>query len=106
MKVALWAGLGFGTVPLVINSILYAVCSDRFRKSALQWPSDEAKTTAKQWVAEASCPKWGDGWLMVDGTLVPLHLRPSFFGNAFFDCKSNYLMNVQVLHIYYTFNGN
>ena len=33
---------------------------------------------------------------MVDGTLIPLHVRPGFFGNVFFDRKSNYSMNVQV----------
>lgn len=96
LKVALWAGVGFGTVLLVTNRVLTALCSERFRKSALRWTSDTAKATAKAWVAEASCPAWGDGWLMVDGTLVPLHIWPGFFGNVFFDCKSNYSMNVQV----------
>jgi hypothetical protein len=33
---------------------------------------------------------------MVDRTLVPLHIQPGFFGNVFYDCKSNYSMNVQV----------
>jgi hypothetical protein len=33
---------------------------------------------------------------MVDGTLVPLFMRPGFFGNTWFDRKSNYSMNVQV----------
>ena len=96
LKVALWAGVGFGTVPLVTNRVLAALCSERFRKSALRWPSDTARMAAKAWVAEASCPEWGDGWLMVDGTLIPLHVRPGFFGNVFFDRKSNYSMNVQV----------
>jgi hypothetical protein len=51
---------------------------------------------AKEWVEENSCPAWRDGWLMVDGTLVPLAWRPGFFGNVFFDHKCNYSMNVQV----------
>ena len=104
MKIALWAGVGYSTISLVTNRVLQAICSDRFWKSALWWPSDNAKATAKNWVVEASCLDWEDGWLMVDGTLVPLHLRPGFFGNAFFDHKSNYSMNVQV-HIYCTFKG-
>jgi hypothetical protein len=33
---------------------------------------------------------------MVEGTLVPLFQRPAFFGNTWFDCKSNYSLNVQV----------
>ena len=28
MKVALWAGIGFGTVHLVTNRVMKAVCSD------------------------------------------------------------------------------
>jgi hypothetical protein len=96
LKVALWAGVGFGTVLLVTNRILAALCPERFRKSALRWTSDVAKATAKAWVVEASCPQWADGWLMVDRMLVPLHIRPGFFGNVFYDHKSNYSMNVQV----------
>jgi hypothetical protein len=96
LKVALWAGIGFGTVPLVTNRVLKATCSERFRKSALRWSSPQAKEAAKAWVQDASCPAWRDGWLMVDGTLVPLFMRPGFFGNTFFDRKSNYSLNVQV----------
>lgn len=98
MKVALWAGVGFGTVPLVTNQVIKALCSERFRHSALQWSSAEAKETAKAWVEEQSCPAWRNGWLMVDGTLVPLFMRPGFFGNTWFDHKSNYSMNVQVCY--------
>jgi len=99
MKVALWAGVGYGTVSLFTSRVMAATCSDRFRHSALRWANDEAKETAKNWVENASCPAWRNGWLMVDGTLVPLFIRPSFFGNTWFDRKSNYSLNVQVSHI-------
>ena len=33
---------------------------------------------------------------MVDGTIVPLFMRPGLYGNVWFDRKSNYSMNVQV----------
>ena len=98
MKVALWAGAGFGTVLLVTKRVVKALCSERFRHSALRWTSDGAKEVAKAWVEETSCPAWRDGWLMVDGTLVPLFTQPAFFGNTWFDRKSNYSMNVQVCH--------
>ncbi|KAG2350051.1 hypothetical protein BDR05DRAFT_833981, partial [Suillus weaverae] len=52
---------------------------------------------AKEWVEEASCPAWQHGWLMVDGTLVPLYQHPGFYGNTWFDRKSNYSMNVQLI---------
>ncbi|CAA7257434.1 unnamed protein product [Cyclocybe aegerita] len=77
MKVALHFGVGYGTVQL--------------------WASPQAKEAAKQWVEKASCPAWRDGWLMVDGTLVPLFCQPAFFGNVWFDSKSNYSMNVQLV---------
>jgi len=54
------------------------------------------KAEAKDWVEKQSCPAWRNGWLMVDGTLVPLFRRPGYFGNVFFDRKSNYSLNVQV----------
>lgn len=73
-----------------------ALCCLPFRRMANRWPTPEATEKAKQWVEEQSCPFWRDGWLMVDGTLVPLWSRPGFFGNTFFDRKSNYSLNVQV----------
>jgi hypothetical protein len=96
LKVALWAGVGFGTVPLVTGRIMKAVCAERFRRSAVRWPNADAKADAKAWVEENSCPAWRNGWCMVDGTLVPLFMRPAFFGNSWFDRKSNYSLNVQV----------
>ncbi|KAF8226851.1 hypothetical protein L208DRAFT_1299822 [Tricholoma matsutake] len=97
MKVGLWAGVGVGTVPLVTKWVIKALCSECFRSLALQWSSDQAKATVKAWVEEASCPAWRDGWLMVDGTLVPLFMQPTFSGNTWFDHKSNYSMNVQII---------
>ena len=96
MKIALWAGVGYETVSLVTSRVMAATCSEHFRRSALRWTCDEAKETAKAWVESASCPTWRDGWLMVDGSLVPLFMCPAFFGNTWFDRKSNYSLNVQV----------
>ena len=96
MKVALWAGIGFGTVRLVTNHVMKAVCSERFCRSALHWPDSDTKERAKAWVEEHSCPAWRDGWCMVDGTLIPLHAWPAWYGNTWFDRKSNYSLNVQV----------
>src|SRR5205085_1718879 len=81
LKVALWAGVGYGTVQLVTCRVIAAICTERFRRSALRWPSPEAKEAAKTWVEQNSCPGWRNGWLMVDGTLVPLFMWPAFYGN-------------------------
>jgi len=96
MKVALQFGVGFGTVHLVTTRVLKACCSERFRSSSVQWANERMKAEAKDWVEKQSCPAWRNGWLMVDGTLVPLFRRPGYFGNVFFDRKSNYSLNVQV----------
>jgi hypothetical protein len=85
LKVAQWAGFGFGMVPLITNHVLKATCSERFYKSAFHWPSPQVKEAAKAWIQDASCPAWRDGWLIIDGTLVSLFICPGFFGNTFFD---------------------
>jgi hypothetical protein len=96
MKVALQFGVGYGTVHLVTTRVMKATCTPRFRAASVQWASGMVKEEAKQWVEGVSCPAWRNGWLMVDGTLVPLFRRPGHFGNVWFDRKSNYSMNVQV----------
>lgn len=96
LKVALWAGVSYGTVRLVTKRVMTAVCDERFRRVVMSWPDSAERECAKAWVEERSCPAWRDGWCMVDGTLVPLFQRPGSFGNAFFDRKSNYSLNVQV----------
>ena len=96
-KVALQFGVGFGTVHLVTTRIIKACCSEKFRSSSIQWANEQMISEAKEWVESKSCPAWRNGWLMVDGTLVPLFRRPGYFGNVFFDRKSNYSLNVQVM---------
>lgn len=96
MKVALWFGVGYGTVRKATTRVMLALNSEAFRNSTVQWSNQEAKEKAKEWVGDRSCPAWRDGWCMVDGTLVPLYQRPAFFGNTWFDRKHNYSMTVQV----------
>lgn len=96
LKVALWAGVGYGTVERITKRVIMAVCREEFRRAALHWPDDDEKEIAKTWVEENSCPAWRDGWVMVDGTLIPLFSRPGFYGNSWWDRKSNYSMNAQV----------
>ncbi|KAF8816578.1 hypothetical protein BYT27DRAFT_7220661 [Phlegmacium glaucopus] len=98
MKVALWAGVSYGTVRNITIRVMTALCDPRFRAAIMPWPNPEEIERAKAWVEGNSCPAWRDGWWMVDGTLVPLFQRPHHFGNTFFDRKSNYSMNVQVIN--------
>ena len=96
LEVGLWAGIGWGTVDLYTRRVMTAVCEDKFRKSAIRWPSEGEKEAAKAWIEAQSCPAWRDGYIMVDGTAAVLHVRPAFFGNSFFDRKQKYSLNVQV----------
>ncbi|KIN95630.1 hypothetical protein M404DRAFT_165310 [Pisolithus tinctorius Marx 270] len=39
---------------------------------------------------------WWEGWVMYDGTVVVLYTKPGLNGDAYFTCKSNYGLNLQV----------
>ncbi|KAF8576129.1 hypothetical protein K439DRAFT_1649368 [Ramaria rubella] len=96
-KVGLWAGFGYGTVDKCTWWVLTAVCDEGFRWVVMRWPSEIQKAEASSWVESCSCSGWRGGWLMVDGTLVPLFARPGFYGNSWYDQKSNYSLNVQLI---------
>lgn len=95
-EVALWAGVGYGTVRNATARVMVAICDERFHRATMPWPSEAEIESAKAWVETNSCPAWRNGWLMVDGTLVAVFQHPHEFGNAYFDRKSNYSLNVQV----------
>ena len=59
--VGLWAGIGFGTVCLVTNQVLTAICHKEFRQAAIYWPTGADREEAKQWVEDNSCPAWHNG---------------------------------------------
>ncbi|KAF8589563.1 hypothetical protein K439DRAFT_1645027 [Ramaria rubella] len=86
-NVGLWAGLGYGTVD--------KLCDEGFQRVVMRWPSQGQKEQASDWVESQSCMGWHGGWLMFDGTLVPLFTHPGFYRNSPYDCKSNYSLNVQ-----------
>ena len=46
---------------------------------------------------DTSCHAFRNGWMMVDGSTVPIFARPHHFGNSFFDRKHQYSMNVQII---------
>ncbi|KAF8585434.1 hypothetical protein K439DRAFT_1632704, partial [Ramaria rubella] len=95
-KVSLWAGLGYGTVDKCMWWVMKAVCDESFRRVVMRWPNENEKEEASRWVESHSCLGWRGGWLMVDGTLVPLFAQLGFYGNSWYDHRSNYSLNVQV----------
>ena len=98
-KIALMCGVGTGTVDLCTRRVFEAIQSSELQSRHIRWPTEAEREEAKQQI-EQKCrlPEWRHGWCIVDGTLVPLFQKPTFYGEAFFDRKSNYSMNVQIIN--------
>lgn len=94
--IAQWAGVSVGMVVKSTHHVIIAFLA--LHDSIVRWPTESQKEEAKAWVQEASCDEWGEGFCMVDGTLVPLFEKPGFHSKVYFDRKSNYLLNIQVSH--------
>jgi hypothetical protein len=92
--VAQWAGVSAGTVVNCTRRVIIAFLA--LHDSAVCWPSEDEKEESKQWVEGVSCYAWRDGYCMVDGTPVVLFQKPGYHGEAYFDRKSNYSLNLQV----------
>ncbi|TFY54301.1 hypothetical protein EVG20_g9761 [Dentipellis fragilis] len=97
--VAAWAGVGEGTVTLVTQQVITALLHRSFMKKAVQFPTAEEKEAAKQWVEDHFCRAWRNGFLFIDGTLVPLFDRPFWYGESYFDRKCNYSLNIQIISL-------
>ncbi|KJA13255.1 hypothetical protein HYPSUDRAFT_116800, partial [Hypholoma sublateritium FD-334 SS-4] len=95
--IAQWAGVSAGIVVKATRQVIIAMLS--LHDSVIRWPTEEEKEEAREWVEHAacdgSCPPWRDGFCMVDGMPVPLFEKPGYHGEAYFDHKSNYSLNVQ-----------
>ncbi|PWW73868.1 hypothetical protein C7212DRAFT_353599 [Tuber magnatum] len=82
-QVALWAEMGEGiVVVLCTKRVLHAILSSGLREI----------------VEEIAIPEWKNGWTMIDGTLILLHTKSAYYGESFFDRKSNYSLNVQIVN--------
>jgi len=64
--------------------------------------TQEEKEVEKQWIDAHIGFRglWREGWVMYDGTIVVLHERPGFNGDAYFTRKSNYGLNAQACESY------
>jgi hypothetical protein len=95
-KIAQWAGVATGTVYLCMARVLSAILDSDMRERHVVWPEGEERERHKIRAEEITAVKeWRDGWCMIDGTLVPLYAKPSYYGDRFYDRKSNYSLNVQ-----------
>ncbi|THU76362.1 hypothetical protein K435DRAFT_605633, partial [Dendrothele bispora CBS 962.96] len=94
-----WSSLGKGTVHLYTRRVMTAILRPEFMSKAVRFPAEEEKKEAKKWVRNRSCKAWCHGWCFVDGTLVPLAYRPYWYGESYFDRKSRYSLNVQIVSL-------
>ena len=92
--VAQWAGVSAGTVVNCTRRVMISFLA--LHDSAIRWPSEDEKERSKEWVESVSCHAWRDGYCMVDGTPIVLFQKPGYHGEAYFDRKSNYSLNLQV----------
>src|ERR1700678_831730 len=92
--VAQWAGVSAGTVVNCTRRVMIAFLV--LHDSTIRWPSEDEKEESKKWVEMVSCYEWRDGYCMVDGTPIVLFQKPGYHGEAYFDRKSNYSLNLQV----------
>ncbi|CAK5271904.1 unnamed protein product [Mycena citricolor] len=70
-----------------------------FMRKAVRMPTPEEKAKAKRWVCKHSCKAWKNGCCFVDGTLIPLDERPTWYRPGHFDWKCNYLLNIQIVNL-------
>lgn len=80
-----WAGGGRGSPALHTKQVMTAILRQSFMKDAVWFPTADEKDKAKDWVKAHSCRAWQNGWLFVDGTLIPLFDRPHWYGKSYFD---------------------
>jgi hypothetical protein len=92
--VAQWGGISAGTVVNWTRRVMIAFLA--FHDSVIRWPVEEEKEEAKEWVESVSCHAWRHGFCMVDGTPADLFQKPGYHGEAYFDRKAKYSLNVQV----------
>lgn len=96
-EVAIWAGVSVGLVRKATLRVMVALISHH--DMAIHLPTDDEKKASKQWVEDACCPEWRNGFLAVDGTKFPFFQRPGLHGDAWFDKNKDYSADCQVRQV-------
>ena len=89
-------GISKGSVENYMDHCLVAI--ESLHDIFVQKLTPEEKEVEKQWMDEhlGFVGSWRDGWVMYDGTIVVLYAKPGLHGDAYYTCKANYGLNVQV----------
>jgi hypothetical protein len=91
---AQWAGLSVGGVEKCTDRVVVALLS--LHDDSVHFPDAHEKEAAKNFVEEHTCPEWQNGFLLVDGTKLPLFQRPGLHGDAWYDKSGEYSIDCQV----------
>ncbi|KIJ58650.1 hypothetical protein HYDPIDRAFT_102251, partial [Hydnomerulius pinastri MD-312] len=51
----------------------------------------------RRWVEDQLCCSWRNGIFAADGSAIPLSKKPSIYGETFYDRKSQYSLNCQLV---------
>ncbi|KAF8572921.1 hypothetical protein K439DRAFT_1377001, partial [Ramaria rubella] len=94
-SIAQWASVAAGTVVNCTWWVMVAFL--HLHDEVIWWPNETEKDEVKWWGEESTCQAWQNGFCFVDGTLVPLADKPGYHGEGYFDRKSNYSLNVQLI---------
>ena len=93
-EVAIWAGVSVGFVRKATLRVMIALIS--LHDTAIHLPTDDEKAASKEWVENACCPEWRNGFLAIDGTKFPFFQRPGLHGDAWFNKNKDYSADCQV----------
>jgi len=94
------AGCSEGAVELYTQRCFRAM--DAVHNAFVCLPTAVEKEWEKCWIDERLGFRgtWQEGWVMYNGTIVPLYAKPAVNGEAYFTCKSNYGLNLQVCNTF------
>ena len=91
-----WAGVSTGTVANCTQHVMIALldCHNDF----IYFPEANfcVMWKACQFAESRSCCSWCNGVFAVDGLMFNLFVKPSLYGEMFYNRKSRYLLNCQV----------
>jgi hypothetical protein len=89
-----WLGLSIGGVEKCTDRVVVALLS--LHDDAIHFPDAGEKEDAKNFVERQTCLEWQNGFLLVDGTKIPLFQRPRLHGDAWYDKGGGYSIDCQV----------
>ncbi|KAG1869882.1 hypothetical protein F4604DRAFT_1926667 [Suillus subluteus] len=95
-----WAGVSLGTIYNCYKWVMIAILQlhgQVIHFDLLGHKDQMEREQVKAYVESKTCCEWCGGFLCVDGTLSPLHEKPGWHGEGFFDKNLGYSLTAQVV---------